>query len=191
MLITSPAIELLKLSGFSPIITTASPRNADFLLHTVGATHVLDRNLSPDALQAEIRKITDKPITTIYDAAGTPETQVLGYDLLASGGTLASVQPQPIPPEKVVPDKKAFFMFGDLGLPQNRKLGASLYSKLTELLAEGALKVRCGLLLLACMYAWDCGADDVSRSQRRSRSYREVWARCRLLWRDSARGSAA
>ena len=119
-------------------------RNAAFL-KTVGATHVLDRNLSQDTLQAEIRKITDKPITTIYDAAGTPETQVLGYDLLASGGTLASVQPSPIPPEKLVPDKKAFFMFGDLGLPQNRKLGASLYSKLTELLAEGALKVRFGL----------------------------------------------
>ncbi|EPS95978.1 hypothetical protein FOMPIDRAFT_1032607 [Fomitopsis schrenkii] len=132
-------IQLLKLSGFGPIITTASLRNADFL-KTAGATYVLDRNLSPETLHAEIRKITDKPFTTIYDAAGTPETRGLGYDLLASGGVIASVQPQPIPPEKLVPDKKAFFMFGDLTLPQNLKLGASLYSKLTALLAEGALK---------------------------------------------------
>ena len=141
----TPAIELLRLSGFNPIITTASPRNTDYLLKTVGATHVLDRNLSPDALQAEIRKIMEKPIKTVYDAVGTPETQTLGYDLLAPGGVLAYVQPQPISPEKLVPDKKAFFVFGDLSIPRNRKLGVSLYSYLTELLATGALKASiCG-----------------------------------------------
>ena len=136
----SLAIQLLKLSGFSPIITTASPRNNDFL-KTVGATHVLDRNLAPDALHAEIRKITDKPFKTIYDAAGAPATQTLGYDLLAAGGILATVQQDAIKPEKKVPEKKAFFMWGDVNVRQNRKFGAGLYAKLTGLLEDGALKV--------------------------------------------------
>lgn len=136
----SPAIQLLKLSGFGPIITTASLHNTD-LLKAVGATHVLNRYLSPEVLFAEIRKITNKHFTTIYDAAGAPETQNLGYDLLAPGGTLAAVQPDAVKPEKKVAEKKVFFMWGDVNAPQNRKLGASLYSRLTELLAEGALKV--------------------------------------------------
>ncbi|KAH9924379.1 chaperonin 10-like protein [Fomitopsis serialis] len=132
-------IQLLKLSGFSPIIATASLSNASFL-KSLGATHVLDRRLSPAALQAEIRKITPEPFKTIFDAAGAEETQNLGYDLLAPGGVLASVQHDLVAPEKKVPEKTNFFMFGDVHIPQNRKLGASLYSKLTELLAEGALK---------------------------------------------------
>ena len=146
-LTASSAIQLLKFSGFSQIITTASIRNTDFL-KTVGATHVLDRPLSPEALHAEIRKITDKPFTTIYDAASTTEPRELGYDRLAPGGILATVQPQPFPLEKLVSDKKVFSVYGDLNLPPNRKLGVSLFSKLTELLAEGALKVR-----LACVRA--------------------------------------
>ena len=140
------AIQLLRLSGFSPLITTASPRNIDSL-KSLGATHVLDRNLSTEALHAEIKKIADKPITTIYDAVGSPETQNLGYDLLGPGGVLAAVQPDSIKPEKKVSEKNSFFMMGDLNCPPNRKLGASLYSKLTELLAEEALKVR---LWLCC-----------------------------------------
>ncbi|TFY59162.1 hypothetical protein EVJ58_g5957 [Rhodofomes roseus] len=132
-------IQLLKLSGFGPIITTASLRNAEFL-KSIGATHVLDRNLSPDALHAEVRKITADPFTTIYDAAGSSETQNIGYDLLAPGGTMASVQDDLVAPEKKVPEKKTFFMYGDVNIPPNRKLGVSLYSKLTELLEEGALK---------------------------------------------------
>jgi len=132
-------IQLLKLSGFSPIIATASLSNASFL-KSLGATHVLDRRLSPDALSAGIRKITSEPLETIYDAAGTEETQNLGYDLLAPGGVLASVQRDLVAPEKKVPEKTNFFMWGDVHIPQNRKLGVSLYSKLTEMLAEGALK---------------------------------------------------
>ncbi|KZT64347.1 GroES-like protein [Daedalea quercina L-15889] len=132
-------IELLKLSGFDPIITTASLSNAEFL-KTLGATYVLDRKLSPEALHAEIRKITQAPFKTIYDAAGASETQHLGYDLLAPGGILAAVQHDLIAPEKKVPEKKSFFMYGDVNVPQNRKLGSSLFSKLTGLLEEGALK---------------------------------------------------
>ena len=137
----STAIQLLKLSGFNPIITTTSAHNAD-LLNTVGATHVLDRKLSPEALSAAIKKITYRSLKTIYDAAGTPQTQSLGYELLAPGGVLARVRPEPIPAEKLVPEKKAFWMMGNVYHPQNHTFGARLYSKLPSLLEEGELKVR-------------------------------------------------
>lgn len=130
----------MKLSGFNPLITTSSLRNTDFLKQ-LGATHVLDRNLSPEELHTEIRKITSEPFTTIFDAAGYPETQNLGYDLLASGGTMAAVRPDAIDPKKKVEDKKSFFMYADVMKPQNRKLGTSLFSASTRLMERGDLKV--------------------------------------------------
>ncbi|KAH9924837.1 chaperonin 10-like protein [Fomitopsis serialis] len=133
------AIQLLKLSGFNPLITTASLSNAEYLKQ-LGATHVLDRKLPSEELYKEIRKIASKPLTTVFDAAGFPETQNLGYDLLASGGTMAAVRPDAVNPDKKVDDKKSFFMYADVTLPQNRKLGASLFGKLTELLETGDLK---------------------------------------------------
>ena len=51
----STVIQLSKLSGFNPIITTASLHNTD-ALKEIGATHVLDRNLPSDALFAEIKR---------------------------------------------------------------------------------------------------------------------------------------
>ena len=140
------AIQLLKLSGFSPIITTASLKHTDFL-KTRGATHVVDRNLSADALTAEIRKITQEPVKVIYDAVASDETQNVAYDILAPGGALAHVKRDAIKPEKKMPEKKAFFVYGDVNIPPHRKLGASLYLKLTALLEDGALKV-CTLLAL-------------------------------------------
>ena len=133
----------MKLSGFSSIIATASPHNNE-LPKTIGATLVLDRNLSPEALYTVIKKITDKPFLTIYGAVGAPATQNLGYDLLAPGGTLAIVRQDMIEPEKKVPEKGVISVYGDVNFPQNRKFGAALYAKLTELLADGLLKVcRC------------------------------------------------
>ncbi|KZT67307.1 GroES-like protein [Daedalea quercina L-15889] len=133
------AIQLVKLSGFSPIITTASPRNAEWL-RKLGATHVLDRNLSDDALKAEVKKITSDPIKVIYDTVASSETQNVAYDLLAPGGTLALVLPPEIKPEKQTADKTVFQVFGDFNVPPNRALAASFYSNLTGLLEKGDIK---------------------------------------------------
>ena len=46
------AIQLAKLSGFSPIIVTASLHHAEHL-EALGATHVIDRNVSGAALASE------------------------------------------------------------------------------------------------------------------------------------------
>lgn len=147
------AIQLLKLSGFGPIVTTASPRHTEFL-KTRGATHVVDRNLPAEALKAEIFEITQKPLKIIYDAVASDETQNVAYDILAPGGALAHVKRDAIKAEKKVPQKKAFFVYGDVNISLHRKLGASLYSKLTALLEEGALKVRPALILVLSQWQW-------------------------------------
>ena len=55
---------------------------------------------------------------------------------------MAAVRPEAIDPKKKVEDKKSFFMHANVTLPQNRKLGTSLFSALTKLLDSGDLKVR-------------------------------------------------
>lgn len=134
-------IQLAKLSGFSPLITTASPHNAA-ALKQLGATHVIDRNLPLSVLLAEVSKITSAPVTTIYDAVSLPETQNAGYELLASGGTLVLVLQDAVDPAKKTDDKRITNVFGNVNVPQNRAFGASLYSKLTELIAQGSIRVR-------------------------------------------------
>ncbi|KAF8450258.1 chaperonin 10-like protein [Boletus edulis BED1] len=80
-------IQLAKLSGFSPIITTASLHNKDFLI-SLGATHVLDRTTPVTALRDQVAQITHVPLTYIFDAVSLEETQQTALSLLAPGGTL-------------------------------------------------------------------------------------------------------
>ncbi|TFY57584.1 hypothetical protein EVJ58_g6935 [Rhodofomes roseus] len=134
------AIQLAKLSGFGPIITTASLRHTEWL-QKVGATHVLDRNLPLDGLAEELKGITVEPFKVIYDAVASTETQNFAYGILAPGGALAVVMPVAVKEELKVPDKKAYWMIANFFMPQHKKLGVSLYSKLPALLKEGAIKV--------------------------------------------------
>ncbi|EMD31448.1 hypothetical protein CERSUDRAFT_127335 [Gelatoporia subvermispora B] len=61
------AIQLAKLSRFSPIIVTASPNHTSYL-RSLGATHVLDRALAPNALLSQIAQITaGTPIEIAFD----------------------------------------------------------------------------------------------------------------------------
>ncbi|RXW12749.1 hypothetical protein EST38_g13104 [Candolleomyces aberdarensis] len=84
------AIQLAKLSGFSPIITTSSPKHKEWLL-SLGATDIIDRSLPLDSTKEAIGKITDKPILTVIDTISSEETQNVGLDLLAPSGQLGLV----------------------------------------------------------------------------------------------------
>ena len=46
-----PGIQLARIAGFSPIITTASAQHAEYL-KSLGATHVFDRNVDVKTIQA-------------------------------------------------------------------------------------------------------------------------------------------
>ncbi|KIP04739.1 hypothetical protein PHLGIDRAFT_182222 [Phlebiopsis gigantea 11061_1 CR5-6] len=134
-----PTIQLAKLSGFSPIITTASKHNEAFL-KSIGATHVIDRTLPAAAIKSAVRAITPEPIKVAYDAISLQDTQNLTYDILASGGSLVVVLDVAVDKERITEDKFIARAYGNVHFLDQRKVGVSLYSKLTELLAAGDVK---------------------------------------------------
>ena len=79
-------IQLAKYSGFYPITTTFALKHADEV-KSLGATHIIDRNVS---VVAEVRKLTDKPILIVYGAIANADTQQAGIDILAAGGKFVS-----------------------------------------------------------------------------------------------------
>ncbi|KAF7789616.1 hypothetical protein EIP86_000562 [Pleurotus ostreatoroseus] len=133
------AIQLAKLSGFSPIITTASLKHAEFL-KGLGATHVLDRSLPAASIQSELGKITSEPFKVIYDAVSYEDTQNIGYDLLASGGTLIIDTSPKIAESKRSADKNIAFILADPTIPDRRKLTADLYKHVPAYFASEDLK---------------------------------------------------
>jgi hypothetical protein len=132
------AIQLARLSGFSPIITTASLHNSE-LLSSLGATHVLDRKLSTAALKEAIANITSIPITLAFDAVSLPDTQQTAHDILTAGGILTTVTP-PVVANKS-DDKVVQLVQGWFHPPQNREMGKRFMSVLTQWLADGTIKV--------------------------------------------------
>ncbi|KAI0091079.1 GroES-like protein [Irpex rosettiformis] len=130
------ATQLAKLSGFSPIIVTASLKNTDFL-KSLGATHVIDRNAD---LPSSVKAITSDPIKYVYDAISLKQTQESAYEVLASGGTLILVLDFAVDEAKVDKTKRVAKVFGTTYDPAQNALGTSLYKKLTKLLESGDLK---------------------------------------------------
>lgn len=136
-------IQVAKLSGFSPIITTASSHHTSYL-KSLGATHIIDRHIPLSSLPAEVANITKDPIEIVYDSISTDDTQQAGYDLLAPGGQIVVTLN---PSVKKTDGKEIIHVFGSVTVPVNADLGASLYGKLTGLLEKGAIKVRSPILL--------------------------------------------
>jgi len=132
------AIQLAKLSGFSPIITTASLKHAE-QLKSIGATHVIDRNISASNLVSEVTGITKNvPIKYAVDAVSLPDTQQSAYDLLGKGGKLITFG---LPSAKTTEEKEIFPVFGFLRAPSNIELLETFYhDNLERLLEEGAIK---------------------------------------------------
>lgn len=131
------ALQLARLSGFSPIIVTASLHHTDYL-KSLGATHVVDRHLPFEALRSNLAAITSKPFEVIFDAVSLPDTQSVAYDLLAPGGCLVLVL---FPAITLIANKRIAKVFGQVNFPpENLEVGVSLYKVLPELLAEGAIQ---------------------------------------------------
>ena len=134
------AIQFARLSGFSPIISTASLRNTD-LLKSLGATHIIDRNIPASTFASEIARITTKPIPLVFDTVAAPDTQQLGYDALAEGGHIILVLPSSI---KEIPGstRKVVGVLGNVQVPANRAIGRAWAQNLPALLEAGDIVVR-------------------------------------------------
>jgi NADPH:quinone reductase-like Zn-dependent oxidoreductase len=76
------ALQFLRLSGFKNIITTGSTKNAQ-LLKSLGATHVIDRQLS-DKEQIDAIRSIEADLTLAMCAVSTDETQFVAYSALSN-----------------------------------------------------------------------------------------------------------
>lgn len=87
------AIQLARIAGMSPIVTTSSARHAQYL-KSLGATYVFDRNVDVKTIQMAF----PRPVALAYDAISTQSTQSLAFGVLttpapAPGAHLAVVLP--------------------------------------------------------------------------------------------------
>ncbi|KAG1805077.1 chaperonin 10-like protein [Suillus plorans] len=131
-------IQLARLSGFYPIITTASPSNEE-LVKGYGATHFFDRNLSGKQLLAAISEVTDDPIKLVYDAISLPETQSVAWELLADNGTLVLTLPASVK-EDEGKGRRVVTTLSYPHTPENEELCSSSWARVEEWLSDGTIK---------------------------------------------------
>ncbi|TCD71622.1 hypothetical protein EIP91_007369 [Steccherinum ochraceum] len=131
------ALQFAKLSGFSPIITLVSPSN-NSLVTSLGATHTIDRHQPLSTLADSVNKITSKPLTVVFDAISTAETQISGYNVLGDGGTLLTLLPITVKDEERIPGKSILNLQGGASFhPEHFK---GLYAHLSDYLETGVVK---------------------------------------------------
>ena len=139
-----PALQLAKLSGFNPIITTASPQNDDYC-RAAGATHVIDYRTTPYAsVPAAVKEIANGSVGIIFDAISTPESQRADWEILGPNGSLVLTLPPAadIPVESKV-NRWVVLVYGEVRSHGHSEFGKSMYAALPGLLADGLIKVRC------------------------------------------------
>ncbi|KAG8772038.1 hypothetical protein FRC12_003273 [Ceratobasidium sp. 428] len=79
-----PAIQLARIAGFSPVVTTTSEKHTEYL-QPLGATRILNRNADVKALQSAFVE----PVSFVLDAISLPETQSVAFEVLTT--------PNPVP----------------------------------------------------------------------------------------------
>ncbi|KAH9921203.1 GroES-like protein [Epithele typhae] len=136
------AIQMARLNGFSTIITTASLKHESWL-KSLGATHVLDRNLPSEELAIVVKKITNGALVPYaYDAISTKETLHLAYDLVADDGALVIVEPfsKELDEKIKLNDRKRIGRpYATLTVPESIELGLELWKHLGSWLKEGLI----------------------------------------------------
>lgn len=131
------------MSGFSPIITTASLKNTNYL-KSIGATHVLDRYLPFSQLEREVQRITNAPINLIYDTVSIRETQEAAWRLLGPQGKLVLTLPPVV--NKQPDDRRGIVLTnGNPHTEDNWETGRQLWLHLARLLGNGDIIVSAAL----------------------------------------------
>ncbi|KIJ07711.1 hypothetical protein PAXINDRAFT_89974 [Paxillus involutus ATCC 200175] len=131
-------IQLARLSGFSPIITTASPAHENHL-KSLGATDFIDRHVSGDQFTASLNKITKQPIEIVYDAISLPETQQAAWAVLSNNGTLVLTL-QPVVKEDQGKGRRVVPTYGSPHAQANHALCDASWRILGKWLQDGVIK---------------------------------------------------
>jgi len=131
-------IQLARLVGFSTIIATSSLTHEGYL-KSLGATHVIDRHLSPDDIAARVKSITSDSIKSVYDTISEADTQKAAWSVLAPGGHLVLTLWSTIQPE--AGDTRTFKMVSGNPFPEeNYKFSKKWWANLPEWINEGKIK---------------------------------------------------
>ncbi|KAI0027304.1 GroES-like protein [Vararia minispora EC-137] len=138
------AIQLAKLSGFDPIITTSSASNTEYC-KAAGATHVINyKEMPPDQLPAEIRKVISEPFQFIVHASGDANSQKVYWDMLANGGTLVTTTNPSVGKRNDVADdgtgRRNVSIFASINEGPHVGFATRMYAALTGMLEHGELK---------------------------------------------------
>ncbi|KAA1467071.1 GroES-like protein [Dentipellis sp. KUC8613] len=140
------ALQFLKLSGFNPIIATASAHNEAYV-RAAGATHLIDYHTTPyAALPEAVAKITSAPFPLVFDAIANEETQRAAWGLTGAGGTLALVRAPVVGEPNVVLDngRRIAFVWGAVNYMDEQAAGREwadkMYAGLEAFLADGRLR---------------------------------------------------
>jgi NADPH:quinone reductase-like Zn-dependent oxidoreductase len=134
------ALQFLKQSGFSPIISYSS-KHHNSRLSVLGATDFIDRNETPlEGLATKAREMSQKPFKLVFDAIGRKEGQAAAYDLLTSDGQLVSTALETATnrgaTQEYIHIPGSVFPPGPL-----REFGKVLWPHLSKMLEEGVIMV--------------------------------------------------
>ena len=132
------AIQAARLAGFSSIITTSSLTHESYL-KSLGATHVIDRHLSPSEIAASVKAITSDPIKIVYDAISEADTQKAAWSVLASGGYLVLTLPPTFEPE-AGDNRSLKSVYGTPYAEVNQEFSKKWWASLSGWLKEGKIK---------------------------------------------------
>ncbi|KAI0705979.1 GroES-like protein [Cerioporus squamosus] len=136
------ALQWAKLSGFSPIIATASLHNTE-LLKSQGATHVIDRKLPHDKAIEQIKTIAGDLVDISYETVVEEDTITLSAAAVRPGGQLVVILPGKEPLIQKLSEPKEVQWIIARGLQsteQNKGALSGLLPKLPGLIEEGVIK---------------------------------------------------
>ncbi|KZV71804.1 GroES-like protein [Peniophora sp. CONT] len=137
------ALQMLKLSGYSPIIATASSSNEAYCKRA-GATHVIDYKTTPyETLPSKVAELLNgAPLALAYDAISVPESQKAAWTAIAPGSKLVLVLPSVLgdDSEKAGSGKTMVMAHGMFKTEENVEIGKRLFGLIPGLLESGDVK---------------------------------------------------
>ncbi|TEB29055.1 hypothetical protein FA13DRAFT_1735158 [Coprinellus micaceus] len=135
------AVQFARLSGFSYVVTSASLKHAEYL-KSLGATHIIDQNLTVDEFRQELATIEGlPPLAYAFDAIGESNSSfLLAVAALCVAGTVVTVRPTL---EYSTPEGLVLCRFSARKrIPTSNTLYRVLWPDVTRLLETKALVVR-------------------------------------------------
>ncbi|KAJ7151423.1 GroES-like protein [Mycena crocata] len=145
------AIQLAVLSGFE-VITTSSPAHFAYV-KSLGATAVIDRS-APDAA-VQILAATGDAVKYAIDAISSPETQLLGVQVVQPQGALVILQP-PTPEAKTAAEAKGVTLSLRHG-PHGRYFDERLWDVVEGYVERGVIKFNRVTVLPGGLNGWEEG----------------------------------